>query len=101
MEKFNFSPESANQVNSMIYLISAFGSPLFGYVIDKIGRNIFWIFISTLLTILGHVILAFTSWCPFIGTCLIGVAFSIWASSIWPAIVHLIPEHQLGTAFGL
>jgi MFS family permease len=85
----------------MIYLISAFGSPIFGYIIDKFGKNIMWTFVSTFMTLLGHIILAFTSWSPYFGVCLMGVAFSIWASSIWPIIAIVIPEHQLGTAFGL
>jgi MFS family permease len=101
VEKFEFSPENANKVNSMIYLISAIGCPLFGYIIDKFGKNIMWTFLSIFVTIFGFIILAFTSWNPYFGVCLMGVAFSIWASSIWPIIAFVIPEYQLGTAFGM
>jgi MFS family permease len=85
----------------MIYLISAFASPVFGYIVDKTGKNISWSLFSSILTTLAHALLAFTSWNPYIGISIIGLSFSIWSSSIWPIIAFVIPEHQLGTAFGM
>lgn len=68
MQKYDFSPEDANFVNSIVYIISAVASPLFGYVIDKTGRNVFWILISVVSTILAHCFLAFTYINPYICT---------------------------------
>lgn len=60
MQKYDFSAEEANYVDSLVYLISAIASPLFGFVIDKTGRNISWILLSIVATILAHSVLAFT-----------------------------------------
>lgn len=66
MEKYDFSPEDANFVNSIVYIISAVASPLFGFVIDKTGRNVFWILLSVLCTITAHAFLAFTHVNPYV-----------------------------------
>lgn len=66
MQKYDFSPEEANHVNSLVYLISAVASPLFGYVIDKTGRNISWVMISIIATIVAHSFLAFSFTSPYI-----------------------------------
>lgn len=67
MRKFDFSPEDANTVNSIVYIISAVASPVFGLVIDKYGRNVMWVFVSVLVTICAHSILAFTFLNPYVG----------------------------------
>lgn len=60
MQKYDFSAEDANYINSLVYVISAVASPLFGFVIDKTGRNVFWVLISVMCTIAAHSFLAFT-----------------------------------------
>lgn len=88
-------------MNSVIYSIAAIGSPLCGYIVDKTGRNVMWIFLSTVLTIVAHAFLAFTFLSPYIGTIILGIAYSMLASSLWPLVALIIPEYQLGTAYGI
>lgn len=33
--------------------------------------------------------------------CLLGVAYSLLACALWPMVAFVVPEHQLGTAYGL
>lgn len=66
-EKFHFSSEDANTVNSMLYIISAVASPILGLLIDKTGRNIIWVVLSIIFTILAHSLLNFTDLNPYIG----------------------------------
>ncbi|KAL0274102.1 UNVERIFIED_CONTAM: hypothetical protein PYX00_006612 [Menopon gallinae] len=99
--KFDFDPNAANQVNSFVYLISILTSPIMGLLVDKTGRNVFWVFISILFSIGSHSILAFTFLNPFIGTSALGVAYSMLASALWPMVAIVIPEYQLGTAYGI
>jgi MFS family permease len=99
--KFDYTPQEANAVNSVIYLIAAFASPVCGYVVDKTGRNVMWVFLATLLTIGAHALLAFSFVNPYVGTVLMGFAYSMLASSLWPLVALIIPEYQLGTAYGV
>lgn len=99
--QFHISAEQANQMSSIIYLISAFFNPIFGRTLDKTGGNLTWQLVSIVVTILAHLILTFTSLNPYIGISMIAFAYSAWSSSFWPSIGLIIPEHQLGTAYGM
>jgi len=99
--KWNLSSQEANKIIGLVYLVSAPASPLLGLMIDKTGRNITWVFLAILASTGCHCILAFTSWSPYIGICVLGVAYSLLASALWPIAALLIPEYQLGTAYGL
>lgn len=101
IEKFHMAPEDANKVNSIVYLISAFVSPLFGLMIDKTGRNLFWVFLSINVTVVAHMLLAFTQINPYYAMVTMGLSYSVLASALWPLVALVIPEHQLGTAYGI
>ncbi len=65
--KFDFSPSNANAVNSIVYVISAVASPFFGFLVDKVGRNILWVFLAIVFTIGSHALLTFTFVNPYVG----------------------------------
>lgn len=91
----------ANGVDGIIYTISAVVCPIFGYLIDLTGRNIMWVFASTLITLFSHSLLAFTFINPWVPMCFMGVGYSVLACALWPMVAIVIPEHQLGTAYGI
>lgn len=57
----------ANAVNSIVYVISAVASPFFGLLVDRVGRNILWVFLAVVFTIGSHALLAFSFANPYIG----------------------------------
>lgn len=67
MSKFEMTAQDANMVNSIVYLISAFGSPALGLIVDKTGKNVLWVMLSISCTIVAHCILNFTLLNPYIG----------------------------------
>ncbi|XP_063376320.1 major facilitator superfamily domain-containing protein 1-like [Cydia fagiglandana] len=99
--KFDFLPQDANTANSMVYLLSAALSPFFGVLIDKTGRNVMWVIISNVSTIGAHCLLAFTFFNPYIGVVLLGISYSLLAAGLWPLVALIVPENQLGTAYGI
>ncbi|XP_049432255.1 major facilitator superfamily domain-containing protein 1 isoform X3 [Epinephelus fuscoguttatus] len=100
IEKFNFSPAEARAVNSIVYIISAPASPLLGLMVDKTGRNVIWVMIAVVATLAAHMMLAFTFWNPWIAMSLLGISYSLLACALWPMVAFVVPEHQLGTAYG-
>ncbi|KAF6725774.1 Major facilitator superfamily domain-containing protein 1 [Oryzias melastigma] len=100
IEKFNFSPAEARAVNSIVYIISAPASPVLGFMVDKTGRNVVWVITAVVATLAAHVMLAFTFWNPWIAMSLLGVSYSLLACALWPMVAFVVPEHQLGTAYG-
>ena len=101
MKKFDFTAEEANSVTSLVYLVSAVASPIMGFVIDKTGRNVMWMILSIVSTMFGHGLLGFTFLNPYIGMTVIGLSYSMLASSLWPLVALIVPEYQLGTAYGM
>ncbi|ELT99040.1 hypothetical protein CAPTEDRAFT_162862 [Capitella teleta] len=99
--KWGYTPSKANAVNSLVYIISAVASPISGFCIDKTGKNIFWVISGTAVTLGCHALLAFTFLNPFIAMIIMGLAYSVLASSLWPMVAMVIPEQCLATAYGL
>ncbi|RXM31367.1 hypothetical protein EOD39_7090 [Acipenser ruthenus] len=100
IEKFNFSPEQARAINSVVYIISAPASPVLGFMVDRIGKNIIWVMCAVVTTLAAHMMLAFTFWNPWIAMSLLGISYSLLACALWPMVAFVVPEHQLGTAYG-
>ncbi|KAF7660405.1 hypothetical protein LDENG_00282370 [Lucifuga dentata] len=100
IEKFGFTPTEARAVNSIVYIISAPASPILGFLVDKTGRNVVWVICAVLSTLAAHMMLAFTFWNPWIAMSLLGVSYSLLACALWPMVAFVVPEHQLGTAYG-
>uniref|UniRef100_A0A672MFS1 Lysosomal dipeptide transporter MFSD1 n=1 Tax=Sinocyclocheilus grahami TaxID=75366 RepID=A0A672MFS1_SINGR len=100
IEKFAFTTVQARAINSIVYIISAPASPLLGFVVDRTGRNILWVMLAVASTLLAHMMLAFTFWNPWIAMCLLGLSYSLLACALWPMVAFVVPEHQLGTAYG-
>ncbi|XP_025832730.1 major facilitator superfamily domain-containing protein 1 isoform X2 [Agrilus planipennis] len=101
MKKFKMDSEAANIVNSLVYLVSAFASPILGFLVDKTGKNVFWVVVSVVLTTAAHFLLAFTALNPYVSMIFMGLAYSMLASGLWPLVALIVPQNQLGTAYGL
>ena len=99
--EFQMSSNEANKIIGLVYLISAPVSPVLGLLLDKVGKNITWVFLAVLASGGCHCMLAFTKVSPYLGMVVMGVAYSLLASALWPIAALLIPEYQLGTAYGL
>lgn len=101
IEKFHLEPPAANYVCSIVYLISAVASPVLGLLIDKTGKNVLYVLFSIMATIAAHLILILCDLNPYYGMVLMGLSYSTLASSLWPLVALIIPEYQLGTAYGI
>jgi len=99
--EFGMDGDAANFITGLIYLVSAPASPLLGLLMDKTGRNITWVLLAILASIGCHSLLAFSRLNPYIAISCMGVAYSLLASALWPIAALIIPEYQLGTAYGL
>nr|AAW25795.1 SJCHGC00668 protein [Schistosoma japonicum] len=101
--KFGLSVQEAGVVNSLVYIISAVASPVFGAAIDIVGYNLYWLFSGISITLACHLCFAFTSGeiPPIAIMIVLGLSYSILASSLWPMVAYVLPLHQRGTAYGL
>nr|XP_058971250.1 major facilitator superfamily domain-containing protein 1-like isoform X2 [Pocillopora verrucosa] len=98
--KFDLNPTKAGAVNSVVFIISACASPFLGFMVDRVGKNIFWVILSVAVTLGCHCLMAFTFCNPFVAMSILGVSYSMLACALWPLVALVVPEHQLGTAYG-
>ncbi|KAG0214208.1 hypothetical protein BGX33_002342 [Mortierella sp. NVP41] len=95
------NPTRAGAVMSIPDIVSSVGSPLCGYLVDRFGHRARYIPLSAVLLIWTHAQLGFTFINPVFGMFILGLAYSLFASVLWPCIPFLVKDHQLGTAYGL
>ena len=91
----------ANAIVSATYFIAAGLCPLLGFLVDYTGRNILWILLASIITLLSHSILTFTFINPWVAMVLMGAGYSALACALWPMVSLIVAEHQLGTAYGI
>ena len=68
-------------------MISAFASPVCGFLIDLIGYNTLWVTGAIIGTIGSHLLMTFTFVNPFVAMALMGVSYSLLAASLWPMVL--------------
>jgi MFS family permease len=93
--------ERAAEMNSYVFLAAIFATPLFGFIVDRVGRRSAAMFIGSLLLLAVFPTLLFTTWDLWVTTVMIGIAFSLVPAVLWPSIPYLVGERRLGTALGL
>jgi MFS family permease len=100
-KKFGLSPGQAGLYGSFVYITTAVITPLFGLVLDRVGKRATIMLFGSLVIVPCHLALGLTNFSPLLPMIGLGVSFSLVASALWPSIPLLIEEKRLGTAFGL
>jgi MFS family permease len=95
------SLEQAGIMNSHVFLAAIFATPLFGLLVDRLGRRSLFMALGSLALLPTFLILGYTDWSLWISTVLIGLSFSLIPAAMWPAVPYLVDERRLGTAYGL
>ncbi len=80
-------------------------TPLFGGIYDKKGKGATIMIIGSVLLIAVHLLFAMPllnyAWFAAFIMILLGVAFSLVPSAMWPSVPKIIPHKQLGSAYAL
>ena len=80
-------------------------TPFFGSLYDRIGKGATMMIIGSLMILIIHALFSIPVldqvWIALTLTILLGVAFSLVPSAMWPSVPKIIPHKQLGTAYAL
>ena len=103
--RFGMELESAKWVITMIPFFTVVFTPLFGALVDKVGKATLWMICGSVLVLAAHLVIAFApQGVPFwgyFGIALLGVGYSLVPSAMWPSVPRIVPERNLGTAYSL
>ena len=103
--RFGMELDSAKWVITMIPFFTVVFAPLFGALVDKVGKASLWMICGSLMVLAAHLILCFApEGVPFWGyfsIAILGVGYSLVPSAMWPSVPKIVPEKNLGTAYSL
>ena len=103
--RFDLPAESASLMVSLIPFSTVIFAPLFGSLVDKVGKGTRWMIAGSVLVFIAHIIIAFApegvSGFGYAGIAILGVGYSIVPAALWPTVSKIVPEKNLGTAYSL
>ena len=102
---FGVDLDIATVLLAMIPFFTILFTPLFGALVDKVGKATLWMITGSALVLVSHLIITFapqgvTAY-AYIAIALLGIGYSLVPSAMWPSVPKIIPEKNLGTAYSL
>lgn len=95
------SQEQAAFMNGLLPLTAMFATPLFGLLVDKIGKRALLMTIGSLLLFPVFLVMAYTRLPLAVPVMLLGVSFSLVPAILWPSVAYLVDEKRLGSAYAM
>jgi len=105
IQKYHVRAALAGLIPGLLPFGNIFMTPLFGRMVDRKGKAASIMFLGSAMLIAVHLLFAvplLSHWLIALALMIVlGVAFSLVPSAMWPSVPKLIPEKQLGTAYAL
>jgi MFS family permease len=105
INKFGVDKGLAGSIPSILPIGTLVLTPVFGALYDRRGRGASMMLWGAVLLTLIHLCFALpvvNHWVVAVALMvLLGIAFSLVPSAMWPSVPKIIPERQLGTAYSL
>ncbi len=126
MEAHGTSREAGGFLSSMLTLFAMVATPLFGLLVDRVGKRALFMMFGSLLLIPVYLMMAylhsegsflvhFPHFLSFFGIegvmtlpkllvltmAMMGVAFSLIPAVMWPSVAYIVDQAKLGTAYGV
>lgn len=102
---FGIDLDIATVLLAMIPFFTILFTPLFGALVDKVGKATLWMIVGSALVLTSHLIITFAPqgvpFYAYIAIALLGIGYSLVPSAMWPSVPKIIPEKNLGTAYSL
>ena len=102
--KYGVAEDVAGLIPAMLPFGTIFLTPLFGSIYDKYGKGATLMLIGSVLLTCVHIIfsLPFGTWILAVAVMVVlGIAFGLVPSAMWPSVPKIIPMKLLGTAYAL
>ena len=105
INKYGVEESLAGTIPSFLPFGTILLTPLFGSIYDKIGKGATIMIFGSVLLIIVHICFALPVlnvwWFAAIIMIVLGIAFSLVPSAMWPSVPKIIPQKQLGSAYAM
>src|ERR1700727_612565 len=93
--------KQAGSLNSLLPLAAMIATPLFGLLVDRVGKRAWFMMFGSLLLMPVYLMMAYSSTSLYIPVFLMGIAFSLIPAVMWPSVAYIVATSRLGTAYAL
>lgn len=105
IQKFSIDPAYAGMMLSLLPFGNMLLTPIFGSIYDRRGKGATIMIIGSVLLVIVHVLFSVPmlsqSWVAFALMIVLGAAFSLVPSAMWPSVPKIVPYNMLGTAYSM
>jgi nitrate/nitrite transporter NarK len=105
VQKYSVTDTFAGYIPALLPFSALLLTPLFGGISDKKGKAASIMILGSILLVFVHILFSIPSLNSFpiaIGlVVLLGIAFSLVPSAMWPSVAKIIPHSKLGTAYAM
>ena len=101
IEAWDMTREAAGQFNSMLPLAAMIATPLFGLLVDKVGKRALFMVFGSFLMMPVFLMMAYHVTPLFVPVAMMGIAFSLIPAVMWPSVAYIVDEKRLGTAYAV
>jgi MFS family permease len=93
--------KQAGSLNSLLPLSAMIATPLFGLLVDRVGKRALFMMFGSLLLMPVYLMMAYSSTSLYLPVSLMGIAFSLIPAVMWPSVAYIVDQSRLGTAYAL
>jgi len=95
------SLEQAGRLNSLLPLAAMIATPLFGLLVDKVGKRALFMMFGSVLLMPVYLMIAYSPVSLYVPISMMGIAFSLIPAVMWPSVAYIVDQSRLGTAYAL
>lgn len=113
-EAHGLEREAAGLLNSFLPISAMIATPLFGLLVDRVGKRSLFMAVGSLLLLPLFLIVTYAPAGPTISVggagipltlilvmTLLGIAFSLIPAVMWPSVAYIVEQHRLGTGYSV
>jgi MFS family permease len=101
MDAHGTSLELSSFLNSLLTLFAILATPLFGLLVDRVGRRSLFMMYGSMLLIPVYLLMGYTHINLFVPMGMMGIAVALIPAVMWPSVGYVVDQGKLGTAYGL
>ncbi len=100
-EAHGISREIAGPLNSVLPMSALIVTPLFGFLVDKIGKRAQLMMLGSVLLMPVYLMMVYSKISLIVPIAIMGISFSLIPAVMWPSVAYIVEERRLGTAYSV
>jgi len=93
--------KQAGSLNSLLPFSAMIATPLFGLLVDRLGKRAWFMMFGSLLLMPVYLMMAYSPISLYVPVAMMGIVFSLIPAVMWPSVAYIVDESRLGTAYAL